>query len=170
MVKPADVPALEQEKRASVGQLLLKCARLLDERAVARVNRAAGQPLIRPAHTKLLPHIDFAGTRLGDIARRIGITKQAVGQLVAELGEMGVVELLPDPKDRRAKLVRFTSKGTAAIRHGLDVLRAIEAELGARIGEGQMRTLHRTLLALLPALEELDQPDRPQRPPPGEPK
>src|SRR5687768_16474286 len=123
MVKSVDLEALEKEKRASVGQLLFKCTRLWDERAVARVNRQLGQPVIRPAHTKLLPHIDFQGTRLSDIAKRIGISKQAVGQLVAEMQEMGVVELLADPEDGRAKLVRFTSKGAAGIRHGLEVLR-----------------------------------------------
>jgi DNA-binding MarR family transcriptional regulator len=156
MVKPAELEALEKEKRASVGQLLFKCARLLDERAIARVNRAIGQPPLRPAHTNLFPHIDFAGTRLSDIARRIGITKQAVGQLVADLAARGVVELLDDPADGRAKLVRFTAAGTTAIRHGLEVLRSIEAELGAEIGEQNMRALHRALLALLPALERPD--------------
>ena len=37
-----DLEALEAAKRASVGQLLLKCARLLDERALARVARVEG--------------------------------------------------------------------------------------------------------------------------------
>jgi DNA-binding MarR family transcriptional regulator len=158
MVKAADLQALEREKRASVGQLLFKSARLLNERALARVNREQGQPALRPAHTNLLPHIDFEGTRLTEIAKRIGITKQAVGQLVADLEGMGVVELVADPDDGRAKRVRFTSKGMAGIRHGLDVLREIEAQLGERIGDKQMRALHRALLALVPALEQLDQP------------
>jgi DNA-binding MarR family transcriptional regulator len=155
--RPADLQALEKEKRASVGQLLFKAARLLDERAIARVNQEPGRAQLRPAHTNLFPHIDFHGTRLTDIAKRIGITKQAVGQLVAELEEMGVVELLADPDDGRAKRVRFTSRGTAAIRHGLDVLRTIETQLSDSIGETQMRALHRALLALVPALERLDQ-------------
>jgi DNA-binding MarR family transcriptional regulator len=160
--RPADLQALEKEKRASVGQLLFKCARLLNERAIARVNREPGRAQLRPAHTNLFPHIDFAGTRLTDIARRIGISKQAVGQLVADLEEMGVVELLADPDDGRAKRVRFTNRGTAAIRHGLDVLRTIETQLTERIGETHMRALHRALLALLPALEELDATANPE--------
>lgn len=76
---------LEVAKRESVGQLLLKCARLLDERAVARVNREGGaQARLRPAHTRLVPHIEPEGTRLTELARRLGITKQAVGQVGAQ--------------------------------------------------------------------------------------
>jgi DNA-binding MarR family transcriptional regulator len=157
---------LEEAKRAHVGQVLLKCARLLDERAVARVNREGGpQPRLRPAHTRLLPHIDVEGTRITELARRLGITKQAVGQLVDDLVQQGVLELAPDPEDKRARRVRFTPKGMAAIAHGLGVLQQIEAELSRRIGAPRMRTLHETLTDLLVALEELD---RDMAPPPEE--
>lgn len=149
---------LEAAKRASVGQLLLKCARLLDERAVARVNQEAGEarPRLRPAHTRLLPHVDVEGTRLTELARRLGITKQAVGQLVDDLVQQGVLELAPDPEDRRARRVRFTPKGMAAIAHGLGILQHIESELSRRIGAQRMRALHETLLEILEALEQLD--------------
>lgn len=147
---------VDAAKRASVGQLLLKCARLLDERAVARVNQAGPQPKLRPAHTRLLPHIDVEGTRLTELARRLGITKQAVGQLVDDLVQSEVLELAPDPTDGRARLVRFTPKGVAAISHGLGVLNEIEAELAHRIGAQRMRAFHETLTDVLDALEKLD--------------
>src|SRR5919198_6016329 len=105
---------LEQLKRESTGQLLLKCARLLDERAVARIRRA-GAPTLRPAHTRLLPHIDQEGTRLTELARRVGITKQAVGQLVDEMVEMGTLAIEPDPADGRARRGLFTAQGMEAV-------------------------------------------------------
>jgi DNA-binding MarR family transcriptional regulator len=148
---------LEALKRESTGQLLLKCARLLDERAVERV-RAAGAPQLRPAHTRLLPHIDPEGTRLTELARRLGITKQAVGQLVDDLVEMGTLSLEPDPLDGRARRVRFTDRGVKAIAHGLGVLAEIEAELAARVGKRKMKELHTTLTLLVDALESLDAP------------
>ncbi|MEO2006862.1 MAG: hypothetical protein ABGY41_22515, partial [Candidatus Poribacteria bacterium] len=37
----------------------------------------------------LFPHIDFEGIRLTVLAARLGISKQAVGQLVGELQSMG---------------------------------------------------------------------------------
>lgn len=139
---------LERAKRASVGQLLFKCARLFNERALARVNEEATHPILRPSHTNLLPHIDFAGTRLVDLARKVGISKQAVSQTVAELTELGVVETVTDGSDARAKLVRFTARGKAAIAHGLDVLVQIEKELEPHVGAATMAKLHQALAVL----------------------
>ncbi len=145
---------LESAKRASVGQLLFKCARLLDERALARVAKAArGKPTLRPAHTKLLPHITVEGVRLTALAAKLGVTKQAVGQLVAEMESMGVVTCVTDPADARAKLVRFTPKGIQGIHQGLGVLREIEGEIEARLGAKAMKALHEALLATLEVLE-----------------
>jgi DNA-binding MarR family transcriptional regulator len=154
-ISDAKLQALAQAKQASVGQLLLKAARLLDEVAVARVNRAAPSTALRPVHTKLFPHIDFQGTRLVALADRLGVTKQAVSQWVSELAEMGVVELVADPDDGRAKRVRFTPRGVEAIHHGLGVLRSIEDEVTARVGARRMAALRQTLADLVPALEAL---------------
>src|SRR4051812_27451098 len=81
---------LEAEKARSTLQLLFKAARLLNEQAIARVRSRTKMP-VRVAHTTLLPHVDLGGTRLTDLAARLGVTKQAVGQLVDELVAMGIL-------------------------------------------------------------------------------
>src|SRR5262245_39508633 len=154
-ISDARKQSLARAKQASAGQLLLKAARLLDETAVARVNRAARSAALRPVHTKLFPHIDFEGARLVAIAERLGVTKQAVSQWVSELAGMGVGELIADPDDGRAKRVRFTPRGVEAIHHGLGVLRGIEDEVAARVGARRMAALRETLAELVPALEAL---------------
>ncbi|KYF71624.1 MarR family winged helix-turn-helix transcriptional regulator [Sorangium cellulosum] len=148
---PSDVAELDRRKRASLGQLLLRSARLLDERAVARVARGGSR--VRRAHTALMPYIDLEGTRLTDLAERARVTKQAVGQLVEELEAMGVVERTPDPDDGRAKRVRFTPYGLKALLHGLGVLQELEEELTLSLGQKQMASLKKGLTALLAALE-----------------
>jgi DNA-binding MarR family transcriptional regulator len=147
--------ALEEAKQSSAGQLLLRCARLLDEVAIARVNRQAGRPIPRPALTKLFPHIDFEGTRIGTIAERLGVSKQAVSVWIAELDELGVVEIVPDPADGRAKQVRFTRRGLEGLQHGLTVLRQIEEEIAAEVGARPLRALRAALAALAPVLETM---------------
>lgn len=145
--------ALEQRKRGSALQLLFKCARLANERALARVNQQhAGKQIAKAAHTALLPHLTYEGVRVVDLARKLEITKQAVSQTLAELVDMGVVELTPDPSDGRAKLVRLTSAGAQSIAQGLSILEAIERELASEIGATKMRALHDALLALESAL------------------
>ncbi|WP_437547693.1 MarR family transcriptional regulator [Sorangium sp. So ce367] len=157
---PCDVAELERRKRASLGQLLLRSARLLDERAVARVVRR-GATGVRRAHTALMPYIDLEGTRQIDLAERAGVTKQAVGQLVEELEAAGVVERTPDPEDRRAKRVRFTPHGLKMLLHGLGVLQELEDELTRALGEKQMTSLKKGLTALLAALEAPEAPETP---------
>jgi len=96
----------------------------------------------------LLPHIALEGTRATELARAIGVSKQAIGQLVAELEDMGFVERVPDPSDGRAKLVRFTRRGRPWLLDGLKLLGEIEAELEEQIGARRMRDLHRALATL----------------------
>lgn len=148
-----DPAALVASKRASTAQLLFKCARLVNERAMARVNARSGGRVLKASYTALFPHLDFAGVRVVELAQKLGISKQAVSQTLGELVEQGIVELVPDPDDGRAKRARFTRRGAEAIGDGLAVLRALEAELAAEIGAPRMAALHDALLALEAVLE-----------------
>lgn len=143
--------ALQKAKRSSVGQLLFRAARLWNERAIERLREM--RPALRPAHAQLLPHLDLEGTQLSLLAARIGITKQAVGELVDELEGQGLLERVADPRDRRAKLVRFTAEGRGALLAGLELLGGMEAELARALGPGRMRRLGETLERLVDHLE-----------------
>lgn len=151
---PVPVAEIEAAKHASTAQLLFRVARLVNERSLARLRAATGQD-IRAVHTNLFPHIDLEGTRLTELARRTGVSKQAVGQLVDELERMGAVERVPDPADRRAKLIRFATgpDGEHGILAGLRVLVEVERELEAEIGAARWAGLRAALVALLPHLE-----------------
>jgi DNA-binding MarR family transcriptional regulator len=146
--------ALDVAKRASTLQLLFRAARLLDEAAVARVRADPAAAAMRTAHTALLPHLDFTGIRLTELAARVGVSKQAVAPLIDELEAMGTVERIADPDDGRAKRIRLSKRGAAAIHHGLSVLATVEAELAAAVGKPRMDDLHRALTAVLAALDD----------------
>ena len=144
---------LESAKQASLGQLLFKCSRLFNEQALQLANQRSGVP-VRMAHTALFPHIDLDGTRLTTLAGRLGMSKQAVGQLVDELASFEPVERVPDPSDGRAQLVRFTQSGRQGLLEGLEVLEELRRDLGERLGNEQMlRELVASLQSLLGALE-----------------
>jgi DNA-binding MarR family transcriptional regulator len=146
---------LEHAKAASGGQLLLKSARLLNELAVARVRRVTGERRLRPSHTSIFPHLDLDGTRLTTLASRMGITKQAVSELIGDLEAMRLVERVPDPADGRARLIRFSRRGREGLMHGVGILDAIESEIGKKAGEGTVRHLREALAAILPVLQDL---------------
>ena len=148
------VDTIEAAKQASTAQLLFRVSRLVNDRSLARLRAATGHE-IRAAHTNLFPHLDLDGTRLTVLAARVGVSKQAVGQLVDELEHMGALERVPDPKDGRAKLIRFAQPpdGEHGILAGLRILGEVESELETHVGAETWRGLRSALLALLPILE-----------------
>ena len=143
---------LEAAKRRNTLQLLFKAARLLDEEALERVARKPGRPRLRRSHTALFPHIDLEGTRITDLAERVGVSKQAISQLVDDLERAGVVERTDDPDDARARRVVFTAQGKAGLFEGLEVLWALEAELASKVGREKMQALATTLESILVVL------------------
>ncbi|HVP60769.1 MAG TPA: MarR family transcriptional regulator [Myxococcaceae bacterium] len=149
---PGELEWLEGRKRGSLLQELFRLARLLDEAAVARV-ASAGAARLRTSHTALLPHLDLEGTRLVDLAARVGTSKQAVGQLVDDLEGMGMVERVPDPDDGRARRIRFTRAGLQALLHGLGVLEQLERDLASAIGRTKVEQLREGVEAALRAVE-----------------
>ena len=70
-----------------------------------------GHPQVRFPHGNVFQFLDDDGTRVGVLAERAHVTKQAMAQLVAHLEEHGYLERVTDPGDRRAKLVRATERG-----------------------------------------------------------
>lgn len=137
---------------SSFGHLLFRVSRGVNEEAVRRLRERHRLPGLRTAHTLLLPHVDFQGTRLTELARRLGVSKQAVGQLVDELEHMGLLERVPDPSDGRGRLVRFRG-GPEALLPGLRLLAELEAELAEAVGPERLAHMKGTLGALLRVVE-----------------
>lgn len=143
----------EAAKLKCFSQVLMRCGRLLNEYAVGRLNHELSGFELRPAHTNLFPHIELEGSRLTDIAQKLGISKQAVSQLVSDLEGAGMLERVPDPRDGRAKLVRFTNNKGATLMDGMQVLFKVDKELIQSIGKEEMAQFHQTLLKLQGELE-----------------
>jgi DNA-binding MarR family transcriptional regulator len=140
---------LEEAKRSSTLHLLFKCSRLLNDWAISSLPPSRSKVKPRAAHLALFPFIDYdAGTRVTDLAERLGITRQAVGQLVDDLELMGAVTRVPDPGDGRAKRVVFTVEGKESIVKGLEHLKSLEPELANIVGQRRLKSLHETLLTL----------------------
>lgn len=150
--------AVEAAKQDNLGQLLLRAARLYDTEARRRV-AASGRGELRSAHARLFPHIDWQGTRITELASRVGATKQAVGQTVAELEAEGIVERRLDPADARARLVTFTARGRRAMVHGLGVLGDLEGEFQDDLGARRIAAFKRSLEMVIDVLERLESPD-----------
>jgi DNA-binding MarR family transcriptional regulator len=135
-------------RQRHIGRLFLRAHRDFSERALDKLS-ARGHAGLGLAHTTLLPHLELDGTRITTLAERAGITKQAVGQLVADLEQRGYVERTVDPTDRRATLVSFTEDGRRFLRDAEQIKHEIEAEYAAMLGAERLDALRDALVALL---------------------
>ncbi len=144
--------ALDDARRKSTAQLLFKCSRLVNELALDRMPPSKAK--IRPSHTALFPYIRLEGTRQTELARKVGISKQAVGQLVDDLEAWNLVTRQPDPDDRRAKRVVWTEHGRVSMMEGLTHLREVERTLEAAVGEKAWQQLRDALLVLHDHLDD----------------
>jgi DNA-binding MarR family transcriptional regulator len=133
--------------------LLTDVQRQLADELHARL-RELGYDEIRPAHGCVFGNMQPHGVRLTDIAERARITKQSVGEIVSNLEKLGYVERIPDPEDKRAKLVRLTPRGQEAQAAARAIFVDIETEWGERIGKNKVADLRAALeeLTLLPPL------------------
>ena len=145
---------LTRAKLGHVGELLIRAGRLVDEAGIRRARARWTFTDLRRAHTQLLPYLDFDGIHQTELARRAGVTKQAVGPVLRDLEAAGLVERVPDPADGRARLVRYTPAGHEALLAGLEELRAVEAVIAERIGDEGMSALRRWLPAAIDALDD----------------
>jgi DNA-binding MarR family transcriptional regulator len=117
-----------------------------------------GHDQIRPCHRALLGYLDDAGTRPTELARLLGQPKQYVGRLIDELETLGYVERLPDPRDRRSKLIVATERGRDEQQQADLILARIEARHAARIGADRYADFRRLLRELVACNEASGDP------------
>ena len=104
-------------------------------------------PPLRGSRYRVLSMLPVEGSRrLTDLAVIADMTKQAMGEFVADLVEGGYVVVEPDPDDRRAKQVRLTETGRKAADLGHSLLGRVQAVWDDRLGPEDAATLN-TLLA-----------------------
>ncbi|HWJ66292.1 MAG TPA: MarR family winged helix-turn-helix transcriptional regulator [Nocardioides sp.] len=121
-----------------------KAARALRNDMLLSAHRA-GHTQIAPAHNAVFATLPPEGARAADMAARSGITRQSMGEVVRDMVRLGLLEMAPDPSDRRAKIVRFTEHGKVVAQAGFDHILALEDALREELGEADLETTRRVL-------------------------
>jgi DNA-binding MarR family transcriptional regulator len=123
----------------------------LNDRAIRRLAER-GHGAVRTAHGTVFQYLDDTGTTVSLLAERANMTKQAMAELVAYLEEHGYVERVPDPTDRRAKLVLPTERGHEVVRIAQALVPEAEEWIGTVLGAERAQALRADLEALHEAL------------------
>lgn len=139
---------MDASPRLPIGQLLGRLLRSFREDLYRRAQEG-GYGDVREAHLQVFGAIDWAGTRLTDLAARANMTLPAMSELVDDLQHLGYLERVPDPGDRRAKLIRPTRRGRRLLVAALRAVREIEDGYAAVVGEERYASVVRALQALV---------------------
>lgn len=103
---------------------------------------------LRSSQLRLLSLVPADGMRVTDLAARVGMTKQALGEFASVLEAQGLLESTGDPADRRVRRLRPTAEGLEVAASSDRAIRALEARWRDRIGAPRWDAMKQTLLEI----------------------
>ncbi len=109
-------------------------SRALQTDMVATASQRGG-PQLTYAHNAVFSTLQVEGSRISDMATVAGITRQSMGEIVRGLVDLGVVEVGPDPDDKRAKIVTYTPMGRDLARAGVQHIIDLEQQFSEEFGD-----------------------------------
>lgn len=109
--------------------------------------QVSGVPGLSRSQSMVMIYLGEGVRRPAALARKLRVTRQAMHKTIADLEAKGYVQLVPDPDDRRAKIVRLSSTGLQRHRQAQVCLTALEKELEARLGRRAVAALTKALRA-----------------------
>jgi DNA-binding MarR family transcriptional regulator len=92
----------------------------------------------------------------GDLARDLGISKQAVSQLIDTMVMRGYLARTPDTEDRRRMLLSLTPRGEAAATVSWQAATEADTELASRLSADGIAALRAGLVTLCKMADETD--------------
>ena len=137
-------------------------------RLVELANRAMQADMVREAHERGYTEVKYAhnavfgflgeaGARASEMAERAGMTRQSMGEIIRDLVDLGVLEMRPDPTDRRAKVVFYTPKGLALTTGGHEYIVGLEKRFAEEFGAEQYQQLRAALVRITELVSARDQ-------------
>jgi DNA-binding MarR family transcriptional regulator len=136
---PKDLPQIPYE-RLMIGATLNILAQAVNRR-VALAVRAQGFPDFRATFHPVFQWCRAEGSRLTELAERAGVTKPSMSEIIDVLVRLGYVERVPDPRDRRATLIRRTPRGWEVNRLARETVEAVQSEWRQVMGEDEFSQL-----------------------------
>ncbi len=123
---------------------------------MVRNGHRRGHTQIKQAHNAVFGYLLEGGTRASDMAARAGMTRQSMGEVIRDLVGLGVVEMKPDPDDKRAKLVTYTDYGRELARTGYGHIIDLERRFAEEFGEKEYAIARDVLARVVDLLDAID--------------
>jgi DNA-binding MarR family transcriptional regulator len=125
-------------------RLLREFSRDYEQRIGAALS-ARGYPDIRSSHSAVLANLGMGAVRVTELAERARVTQQAMGKMLKELERMGYVIRDVDIRDKRAREIRLTERGSTLALHTAEAVDEVRRDYARRIGQPQLDELEAAL-------------------------
>lgn len=100
-----------------------------------------GWPDVSRAQSLVMLNVIDGITRPAEIARRVGVSRQAVHVTIGQMVALGVLQLEPDPEDARNKRVALTPYGETMRAAAQEAMGDLLGTLAQRLGEDRLEAL-----------------------------
>lgn len=130
--------------KVHLGQLLLRAFYWMDE-GLQYGLQVKGWPEVTHAQSMLIITVSEGVTRPSAIARQLGISRQAVHQSLNEMVKLGVLELVQDPDDGRAKRVQIPKLVLPIVQEARKISTSLEKKLVKRLGGDSLNEMRKIL-------------------------
>jgi DNA-binding MarR family transcriptional regulator len=137
-----------EEARDNIRTLVYLFGQELDER-ITTFRRGTPYENVRASDIRVFVQAASGGSSISAIARRLGISRQAVHMSAQRLKELGVLEMQAMQSSRRDMTLALTETGRRAMGVASQQIRNLEAEIIEVIGAEGLETLRKTLRVLI---------------------
>jgi DNA-binding MarR family transcriptional regulator len=136
-----------RQRPVTLAVLMREAFVALNDLVMARLAER-GHSAVRSAHSAVFQYLDDTGTTVSLLAERAQVTKQAMAELVRHLEAHGYVTRVPDPADRRAKLVLPTDRGHEVLAIAQQLIPEIDDLVSDIVGADRVPALKADLDAI----------------------
>ncbi len=159
-------PALADEdfdhiRQTNLGRLIEDVHFFFDKQAMMYL-RQSDYPMIKSADAHVMRTMQMEGTRVTDMARQAGISKQAMSKLVAGFVDHGFLDWSRDPNDKRNRIVNVTEAGRKLLDCGIAALRKAENDISDIVGVEGLEQFRQLLLSIKLAKNIRPSPSHPR--------
>lgn len=130
--------------RPQIGVLLMIAQQWVTT-SLLRLMAERGHTELTAAQLMFLANLDCGDTYASEVARRMGVTRQAVHRSTRDLQKLKILRLESDKTRKTQKVIRMTKLGLQIVREARSCLADLEAKLGERIGVRDVEKLSSVL-------------------------
>jgi DNA-binding MarR family transcriptional regulator len=147
MAKPGQDELVTQRFGYELPMLLLTAFRSLVDDLHAEL-ALSGHEQARPIDGFALQAIGPTGVTIGELGRRLGVSKQAAAKTARRLEEIGYATRSPHPADGRAQVLARTRRGDEMLELSAEIFARLHRRWAGQLGSGRLAALEDDLEAM----------------------